>query len=38
MECFTAEFLQLFAKKRPNVDFRWMLGTWHQVQAFQGFS
>ena len=39
MECFTADFLQFFTKKRQNLVFvgGWM-GSRHQTQAFQGFS
>ena len=35
MECFTADFLQFFTKKRKNLAFGWTPG--HQTQAFQGF-
>ena len=38
MECFTADLLQFFTKKCQNLAFGWMVGTCHQIQAFQGFS
>ena len=38
MECFTADFLKLFTKKRQNLFFGGRLGTCHQTEAFQGIS
>ena len=38
MECFTAEILQFFTKKRQNLALGGRLGTRHQMQAFHGFS
>ena len=35
MECFTADFLQFFTKKRQNLPFVWAAGYFHQTQAFQ---
>ena len=37
MECFTADVLQFFTKKRQNLAMGERLGTHHQTQAFQGF-
>ena len=34
MECFTANFLQLFTKKRQKLAFLWTVGTRHQTLAF----
>ena len=38
MECFTADFLRFFTKKRQNLALGWWLGTRHQIQVFQWFS
>ena len=38
MECFTADFLQFFTKKRQNLGLGWVAGHLPSNQAFQGFS
>ena len=38
MECFTADFLQFFTKKRQNMALGGQLGTRHRTQALKGFS
>ena len=37
MECFTADFLQFFAKKRQNVAFGWTVGYQIKSTHFRDF-